>query len=410
MNRATFPQKLTLAGLYIFAFGLPFSFVPAEFGLGFALLGWLLEGILNKNWQTQKHPIFIPLGIYIVWNIFSALISPRPLHSLWAVADNEWPLFTMVMMFCTIKDRTTLVRLFTIFCASASIAMLYAIFQTFSGIDFLKHNEQLARMGNYYRAVGFNGFYLTFGAFAMSVFFLAANVWLEVKEKSRWLFGTVAVLCLAAIVGTFARSMWLSLLVAVPVFGFVRGKKIGTIITSSFFILVIGAFLFAPTIRDRALSIADISQNETRVNLWKTSIKMFQTFPITGFGEDNFDYYVEAFKVPGFYDTTAHPHSDYLNVLVNSGIVGLITFLSIWIIAIRTGYKTWKYATDPLLRGLAMGGMLAILGFMVGSCFQDYYGTFANCFHWWFATGLLFTAHRLSITEVSTQSNPISQR
>jgi putative inorganic carbon (hco3(-)) transporter len=408
MNRAAFPKKLTRAGLFLFAFGLPFSFVPAEFGLGFALLGWLLEGLLNKNWQTQKHPIFIPLGIYIAWNIFSSLISPRPLHSLWADADNEWPLFTMVMMFCTIKDKTTLVKLFTVFCASASIAMLYAIFQTFSGIDFLKHNEQLAPMGKYYRAVGFNGFYLTFGAFAMSVFFLASNVWLELKEKSKWLFGIVALLSLSAIIGTFARSMWLSLLVAVPTFGFIRGKRLGTIITTVFFILVIGGIIFVPTIRDRALSIADLNQNETRLNLWKTSFHMFQARPIAGFGEDNFDYYFETFKVPGFYDATGHPHNDYLNVLVNSGIVGLITFLSIWVLAIRTGYKTWKHATDPFLRGLAMGGMLAILGFMVGSFFQNYYGTFANCFHWWYATGFLFAAHRLSLIDGQNQTHPLS--
>lgn len=399
MTSATFPQKISLAGLYLFAFGLPFSFIPAEFGLGLAMLGWLLEGLINKNWQIKKHAIFIPLGIYIAWNIFSSLISPRPLHSLWADADNEWPLFTMVMMFCTITDRKILVRLFSVFCVSATVAMLYAIFQTFSGIDFLKHNDHLSSMGRYYRAVGFNGFYLTFGAFAMSVFFLSANVWLEVKEKFRWLFGIVAVLSLAAIVGTFARSMWLSLLVAVPTFGFIRGKKIGTIITTSFFILAIIAVIFVPTIQDRALSIFDLKQNETRLNLWKTSMKMFQSFPVTGFGEDNFDYYFESFKVPGFYDVNGHPHNDYLNVLVNSGIVGLLTFLSIWVIAIRTGYKTWKHATDPFLRGLAMGGMLAILGFMVGSCFQDYYGTFANCFHWWFATGFLFAAHRLSTEE-----------
>jgi putative inorganic carbon (hco3(-)) transporter len=405
MNRATFPQQLTLAGLYLFAFGLPFSFVPAEVGLGIALLGWLLEGLLNRNWQTQKHPIFIPLGIYIAWNIFSALISPRPLHSLGAVADNEWPLLTMVMLFCTIKDKKTLVRLFTIFCATASIAMLYAISQTFSGVDLLNHNAQLAPMGKYFRAVGFNGFYLTFGAFAMSVFFLTANIWSELKEKSRWLFATLALLCLCAILGTFARSMWLSLLVAVPTFGFIRGKKIGAIITASFFILALGAVVLVPAIRDRALSTVDLSQNETRLNLWKTSFHMFQAFPITGFGEDNFDYYIETFKVPGFYDTTAHPHNDYLNVLVNSGIVGLLAFLSIWVIAIRTGYKTWKRTTDPFLRGLAMGGMLTILGFMVGSFFQNYYGTFANCFHWWFATGLLFVAHRLSTTEKTTQSN-----
>jgi putative inorganic carbon (HCO3(-)) transporter len=402
MKKEKLPSLIPQVGLYLFAIGLPLSFVPAEFGLGLAMLGWLLEGIFNKRWQFQYHPILIALGVYLAWNLVSILISPVPLHGVWALADNEWPLFIMLMLFWTVPDTTTLKRLFTAFCITATVAMAYGILQTFTGWDLVKHRE-MAPIGVYYRAIGFNGFYLTFGGFAMTVFFLSLSVWAEYKERLRWFFGILALLSFAAIIGTFARSLWLSLLIAVPVFGFIRSKKIGTILSLLFFVLVGGALLFSPTIRSRAVSIFDFHANETRLNLWQTSWKMIQARPVTGFGEDNFTLYFDQYKVPGYYDVACHPHNDYLNVLVSAGVPGLIAFLALWFFSIQAGYRAWRRSTDPFARGLAFGGTLTIIGFLVGSFFQTYYVTFANCFDWWFATGFVFAVYHLSSKDDSKE-------
>jgi hypothetical protein len=47
--RATFPTALSRFGLYLFAFSIPISFVPAEFAIGIALVGWLGEGLDRKS-------------------------------------------------------------------------------------------------------------------------------------------------------------------------------------------------------------------------------------------------------------------------------------------------------------------------------------------------------------------------
>ena len=159
--------------------------------------------------------------------------------------------------------------------------------------------------------------------------------------------------------------------------------------------IIVFAMTMFPTIRDRAASIFDLQQNETRLNLWKTSVNIFKDYPVTGVGEDNFDYYFERYKVDGFYDTTVHPHNDYLNVLVSSGFPGLIAFLSLWVLTIKEGFRASKLASDDRMRALALGSMLTILGFLIGGFFQNYYGTFANCLEWWFMAGLVFTSAKL---------------
>jgi O-antigen ligase len=200
-------------------------------------------------------------------------------------------------------------------------------------------------------------------------------------------------------IGTFARSIWLSFGVVIPIFGFVKGKRIGSIVTTVFLIVVLLCVIFIPTIRDRAYSSIVPSENQTRLNLWHTSINISKDFPLTGIGEDNFDYYFKHYKVEGYYDVTGHPHNDYLTILVSSGIPGLIAFLAIWFIIIQIGFKTQKYSSNPFLKELALGSTLAIIGFLIGGFFQNYYGTFANCWGWWLMAGFTMASFRLSEKE-----------
>lgn len=387
------PQRITRAGLLLFAVSLPVSHVPAQFGIGFAVLGWLADGLVNRNWRITWHPFLSFLAFYLAWNIIAAILSPRPLHSLNAVGDNEWPFLIMLMMFWTVDDVQLLRKIVLLYLATSAVAMVYAIWQTFGGIEFYR-NLTLDWMGGYYRAVGFYGFYLTFAAFAMSVFFLSLAHAFE-TSRHRILTAALATAAFLAIVGSFARSIWLSLAVGIPAFGFVKNKKLGLIICTGLLVVTIAGIAIEPAIRYRAESILELGQNQTRLNLWKTSLNIARAHPILGGGEDNFDSLFPIYKVEGYYDTKVHPHNDYLTVLVASGIPGLLAFIGMWVVALRTGFKTWKQAAQPKIKAIALGSTFSLLGFLVGSFFQNYYGTFINCLGWWFVVGLVFSAHRL---------------
>lgn len=392
----TLPGNITRFGLFLFAFSLPISHVPVQFGIGLALLGWLGDGIFNKKWQARWHFFFLPLMFYIMWNIIAAALSPRPLHSLGAVLDNEWPLLIMLMMFWTINDVQTLVRLVNTLLITSSVTMVYAIWQTFGGVE-LYRNMPLDPMGAYYRAVGFYGFYLTFAALAMSVFFLSVSLFAEEKNKKRWWYAASSLVSFLAVIGSFARSIWLSFAAAIPLFAFLRSRKAG--IVSIVFLITVTAVgvLTVPTLKDRVASMIDVSKNETRFNLWTSAIAMAKDYPVFGVGEDNWDFFFERYRVQGgYYDTTVHPHNDYFNTLISSGVPGLLAFVTMWVSALVVGFRTAKTAANEQLRAIALGATFSVLGFLVGSFFQNYYATFVNCLGWWFLAGLIFSAHALS--------------
>ena len=389
------PEKITRFGFYLFAAGIPLSFVPAEFAIALIWIGWMMEGLVHKHWQARRAAVFIPIVVYLLWNIVSSVHSPRPLHSLAALADNEWPVTIMVFMFFLIEDAAVLLRMLELWLLTSCISSVYAIWQTFSGNDFLFHNR-LSHIENYYRAEGFSHMYLTFAGFAMTIFLVGLCLSTQRGQISRWKYVVPAVLSFIAIIGSFARSVWLSFGVVFPIFGFLKGKRTGGIIVSVFLGAFLVGMIFVGSIRERAFSIIDPSQNQTRLNLWQTTLHMSADHLTTGIGEDNFDYYFEAYKVPGIYDATGHPHNDYLTVLVSSGIPGICLFLTIWTMILRLGFSTWRRSEVPVLREVALGGTLSIIGFLVGSFFQNYYGTFANCWGWWFMAGIIMTSYKLS--------------
>jgi O-antigen ligase len=103
----------------------------------------------------------------------------------------------------------------------------------------------------------------------------------------------------------------------------------------------------------------------------------------------------ERYRVEGYYDTTVHPHNDYLTVLVSSGLPGLLAFLSTWAVILLRGIKTAVMIQNKALRAVAWGGAFSLMGFLIGAVFQNYYGTFINCLEWWFIAGLLMAAVKL---------------
>lgn len=392
--QSLFP-KIRNAGFYLFAFSIPFTLTLPQIGIALAVVGWIGEGITQKKWHIRWHPMFAPLLGYLAWNILSASMSPRPFHSLFAVLDNEWLLLIMLMLFWCIESERQLQKILTVFLFASIVPMLYAIWQTFAGLDLIP-GRSLAPFDGYFRAVGFHGFYLTFAAFAMIVLLFSITLALETKEKQRWGAWGLAVLSFLALLSTFARSIWLSFVVTIPTLGVTRSKKHGAIALFVVMFLIAASLVFVPSLRDRAVSIFDPSQNVTRLNLWKTTLAISSDHLILGIGQDNFDYFFPFYKVEGFYDAAGHPHNDYLNVLVNSGIPGLLAFLGIWGIVLWDGFKRFHNITIPVMRAFNQAATLSIIAFLVGAFFQNYYGTFLNCMEWWFLTGVVLVTGRFS--------------
>jgi teichuronic acid biosynthesis protein TuaE len=74
-----------------------------------------------------------------------------------------------------------------------------------------------------------------------------------------------------------------------------------------------------------------------------------------------------AVRAQAGYEGVANLHNWTLEVLVDTGIVGLVLYIALYLAMLVGNVRAARTARDPLLRYLGLGGMLALLGFLTGS-------------------------------------------
>jgi len=172
---------------------------------------------------------------------------------------------------------------------------------------------------------------------------------------------------------TFTRQAWL-------------GFFIGSVFLLSFWnkkfllfipLLFAGLLLFGPEgIKDRMHSYANFKDSslQQRISSWKGGWRIFKDHPITGCSFKCVDYIHSQYPDPSNY--IAHfrgMHSNLFQLLVDTGIIGLVAWLSIWVAYFIEIFKRWQNLTRVNSQdnaGILMGSSAAVLAFLVGGFFE----------------------------------------
>ena len=111
---------------------------------------------------------------------------------------------------------------------------------------------------------------------------------------------------------------------------------------------------------------------QARIFLWQGGFKIFQDYPITGCGFKCVDVLHTQYPDPsGYIARHRGMHNNIIQLLVDTGILGLGTWLSIWAAYFLAIYKQLKKITiNSISKGLFIGSVAAVIGFLVGGLFE----------------------------------------
>ncbi len=148
---------------------------------------------------------------------------------------------------------------------------------------------------------------------------------------------------------TFKRNAWVMLIVVVAyffiflIFKYGKTKATASIKYMLIFIFVAGATIaVSPNLQERlsenhGLFSGDVQKiniaSNYRISLWRTGYKMFQENPLLGIGPRGFRHVYEQYAGPDDYwlqndhRGQTHPHSNIVEVLVETGLLGLAGYL-----------------------------------------------------------------------------------
>jgi O-antigen ligase len=202
------------------------------------------------------------------------------------------------------------------------------------------------------------------------------------------LLGYASLVILAGIAATISRGAWMATGVSVLVllaFLFRRqGYKLPVL---GIIVLLVAAGLLAfkraDLSRNRKESLASLTlEQDTRTQVWRGATTMWQDHPWTGVGPAHFDYRFRAYRPPSNY-AQGRPdrvHNDYLNTLVDWGIIGAALVASAWALFGWGVLRSWKYVqraqNDLSIKrsnrsAFVLGGCLGLLAILVHS-FVDF--------------------------------------
>lgn len=377
------PQNLVNFGLLVFVFFSPFSIAGTQIGLSIALLGWVWKVIVKRSFGWEHSFFELPVLVYLSAFVIAIIFSQSRLKSLVSLGD-EWLLVIPFLLINNLKDEGFVKRLVNLILLISGIVALYAIWQHYTGMDLLRHQQidpSFILPYKKYRSIAFFDISLTYGFYAMLMGILSfcLGSW---EKRTSWkiFYFTVAALTITANFFTYTRStLYAQIFAFIVYFIFFKSRnKVKEIVAVVGYLLLI--YLIDPQILGRSLIAAQagsFEQADIRSLIWSTSLNIFKGHPIFGIGFGNFPiFYQRYLKVPS--EIFGHAHNDFLNVAVNAGVVGLLAFIFMWVVFLKNILRRYKEKKESYSKALILGGILSVIAFLLASQFQCYY-TAAIC-------------------------------
>lgn len=126
-----------------------------------------------------------------------------------------------------------------------------------------------------------------------------------------------------------------------------------------------------------------------RLEYWKAAIQTIIHYPISGVGFNGFS--TIGLNYTNFFDSLINVHNEYLQLLVNSGIVGFILFISIIILLFKSGMKFRSKNSDPFLFNVASTYLSSIFLLAISSFFSSPFLNFQIIGQFWVVSALIIS-------------------
>lgn len=418
-------------GWFLIVFFLPFERVPTyslagvdlkiNTLLGFlTIFAWLLALIVNpKKYRVQPNILAIPLSLFVI----AMMLSLTQAHDFSrAVSVFIFILFTIALSILAVNmvtNRDNLKKTLLVLLVSSLLVGLFGLFQFGGDVVGLPRTLTLLKEGYTSMVFGFP----RIQAFSMEPLYLANYLLIPICVglalaiarvdiiKRWWLIGLL-ILLLVNFILTVSRGGYLGLLASFIVLGLFFFKKIFTwrnvvigIVTVA--VVVYGVAFALSKGQYRATNeflshvmLQDISRGESiegRLMTFQTALHAYRQSPIFGVGVGNYGPWVKNY--PSVRPKTGWDivNNEYVELLAETGLVGLVTFGLIILMLILRSLIAFKYATDIFLKATLVGLLAALAGVLV----QYNFMSTLYIIHIWVLIGLLVAVQNLILGQKS---------
>jgi len=393
--------------------GLSFDmYLPTEPLLFGILLIFLLKVAAERRFDKKilTHPVSIVIFINLAWIFITSLTSTMPVVSFKFLLSRVWFIVGLYLLVIKIlKQKDNYEQFIWMYVLPLLVVITYAISRH---IGYgLWHKDAAHFVVN-----PFYNDHTSYGAIlAMYIPFLLGMSFGGNKNKKLKLVSLLVLLILfVAVVLSYSRAAWVSLVAGLMVWGIIKLKiRFRTLFVT---VVTLLAFFFAfenqlvmylernskessANMMEHISSISNITtdaSNLERINRWSCAIRMFRVKPFFGYGPGTYMFKYGPFQVNKertIISTNAgdggNAHSEYLGPLAESGVLGMLTFILLIGVVIYTGINAYTRTKDKRLKTIVLAALIGLITYYIHGLMNNFLDTDKASVPFWGFTAII---------------------
>ncbi len=370
-----FGLPTNLIEVLIFAVAIPWFFSKPQFSLLKTSFKW-------------------PVLLFLLAGLISVAISPEKSAALgYFRAFFLVPVLFALIVSDTVKTVKQNILIISAFATSAALIAIYALFRYFSGQGYVDFNLNL--LPTFFGNPNYLASYLA-PAFIFSTTFL---LWQNFKNKihlsTPYLLPSTLLLGLTLYLSQ-SQGAWLGLIAAIIwiLARLLKTERLFFLGSLGAVVLLIIFYFFA----SQNIILKGKNSISSRIGMYQTSLSILHDSPIFGTGLANFQpVYQKYVQANNPEQNPLTSHNTYLDFWLQTGLLGLISFLTIVITFFRISLKTGKQNILVLILSAVM------VSFLIHSLFDTQYLKNDYSLIFWLIIGLTAVVERFDKKQEKSQ-------
>lgn len=352
-----------------------------------------IQGFRSLPEGFRRHPITIIALLQLGWMIVTSATSTMPLVSFKAVLARTWFLVVCYFMVAALykADRRNMERYQWLHVGGLVLVIIYTLFRH-AQYSF-DHDPAHWVMSPFYKDHTSYGMVLAF----VMPFVVLMTVRPGISLPRRTTLIALTGYLLLALVLSYTRAAWLSLVPAIGLFILLRLRitlrmlalpvaAIGLLLVANFDnitrILERNDTESSDDLAEHISSMSNIStdaSNLERINRWNSALRMFEDKPVLGFGPGTYVFQYAPYQAPedrtiistNFGDV-GNAHSEYLGPLAEQGLLGPLLFILLFVVMLQRGGSLWRRMPAGTDRTMVMAAILGLTTYFVHGTLNNF--------------------------------------
>jgi O-antigen ligase len=382
---------------------------PLLFGL---LILFILKVLSERSFDRKilLHPVSLLVYLNLFWIFISCFTSTMPLVSLKFLLMRIWFVVGLYLLTAKIFSEGKYMEKYVWLYVVGLVMVVF--YSTYRHLGYGLWDKEAA----HFVVSPFFRDHTSYGA--STAFYLPFLVMFifnkRYSQHVRWLSVAAFAIVFLGLVLSYSRAAWLSIVVAIGVWGIIKLKiRFKPLFIT--FITIVGLFFafqtqilmkleqnseessanFTTHISSMSNITSDASNLE-RINRWSCALRMFADKPIFGYGPGTYMFKYAPYQLSK--DRTiistnsadgGNAHSEYLGPMAESGIFGLLTYLLIIGVVIHTAINTYTRLNDYRLRSIILAALAGLVTYYIHGLLNNFLDTDKISVPFWGFTAMI---------------------